>query len=283
MKTKKNTEVKVLETMDRKRPRKLDLNAPLLSTRRLGSSVLVGDSSCSTNSVCAIQNTSDRVPFSWEKAPGKPKVTENVNTQDGGTPRLRLPPSHWLLSKEASETDVDDANDAFHDQGDASYEGNDSKDDMFSDAMDIFSLSEALDYVQKKSENVHSEKNEGLRLKLAESNGYQSPTYMINRFLPDATALAASSALHFSSNFEDKDCDACGSYPECYTRHSYASSPKGCGLELLFPWRMKHKLCAMESPVLPCSTNLHKHQRSSKHKKHGSSTYIPCTNVREDI
>jgi len=250
--------------MDRKRPRKLDLNAPLLSTRRS----VVGDSSYySTSSVSAIQNTSERVPFSWEKAPGKPKVTErNSNAQDGGTPRLRLPPSKWLLSKEASETDVDDANDAF------------------SDAMDVFSLSEALDYVQRKSENVHSEKNEGLRLKLAESNGYQSPTYMINRFLPDATALAASSALHFSGNFEDKDCDTCGSYPQCYTRHSYASSPKGCGLELLFPWRVKHKLCAMESPVLPCSTNLHKHQRSSKQKKHGSSiNYIPCTNVKEDI
>ncbi|BAT97455.1 hypothetical protein LR48_Vigan11g104500 [Vigna angularis] len=272
-----------METMDRKRPRKLDLNAPLLSTRRLGCSV-VGDSSCSSYSVCAIQNTSERVPFSWEKAPGKPKVTErNCSTQDGGTPRLRLPPSHWLLSRKASETDVDDANDAFHDQGDGSCVGNDNRDDIFSDAMDVFSLSEALDYVQKKSENVHNEKNEGLRLKLAECNGYQSPTYMINRFLPDATALAASSALHFSRNFEDKDCDTCGSYPECYMRHSYASSPKGCGFEFLFPWRLKHKLCAIERPVLPCSSNLHKHQRSSKQKKPGSSTYIPCTNVKEDI
>ncbi|KAJ1419310.1 hypothetical protein SESBI_15267 [Sesbania bispinosa] len=198
--------------MDLKRPRKLNLNAPLLSTRRLGS--VVKDTSCSASSLGTAQNTSERVPFSWEKAP------------------------------------------------------------------------EALDIVQKRSENAHSDNNEGLKLKLAESNGYQSPTYMINRFLPDATALAAASTLHFPSNLDGKVCDTCN-YQECYhsgsARHSYASSPKGCGLELLFPWRMKHKLCSMDSPVLPCSTNMQKHQRSSKQKKHRSSAYIPCTNVKEDV
>ncbi|XP_020236239.1 uncharacterized protein LOC109815840 [Cajanus cajan] len=273
--------------MDLKRPRKLNLNAPLLSTRRLGSPV-VGDTSCSSNSVGAIQNTSERVPFSWEKAPGKPKETDRRDntTQDSSTPRLRLPPHRWIPPKEAAESEADDDDIAFHDQQDGSCDGNVNKDDSFSDAMDVFSLTEALDIVQKKSEDAHSENNDRLRLKLAESNGYQSPTYMINRFLPDATALAASSALHFSSNLEDKVCDTC-SYSECYIsgskRHSYASSPKGCGLELLFPWRMKHKLCAIESPVLPCSTNLHKHQRNSKQKKHRSSAYIPCTNVKGDI
>ncbi|TKY63544.1 hypothetical protein E2542_SST13420 [Spatholobus suberectus] len=223
--------------MDWKRPRKLNLNAPLLSTRRLGCSI-VADASCSSNSVGAGQNTSERVPFSWEKAPGKPKDTERSdNTQDGGTPRLRLPPHHPFPPKEAAkaDVDVDDGDDAFHDQGDGSCDGNDNQDDVFSDAVDVFSLSEALDIIQRKSENAHSENND--------------------------------------------------SYPECYisgsARHSYASSPKGCGLELLFPWRVKHKLCAIESPVLPCSTNMHKHQRSSKQKKHRSSAYIPCTNGRD--
>ncbi|KAK7390329.1 hypothetical protein VNO78_25632 [Psophocarpus tetragonolobus] len=282
-KQKKNKEVKVLNTMDRKRPRKLNLNAPLLSTRRFGSPVVV-DTSCSSNLAVANQNASERVPFSWEQAPGKPKDTERSDSnQDEDTPRLRLPPSHWFPPKEAAKADVHDGGDAFHEQGDGSCDGNDDKDDFFSDAMDVFSLSEALDYVQKKSENTHSDKNDGLRLKLAESNGYQSPTYMINRFLPDATALAASSVVHFPTNFEENVCDTC--YPECYisgsTRHSYASSPKGCGLEILFPWRMKHKLCAIESPVLPCSTNLRKHRRSSKQKKHSSSTYIPCTNMKD--
>ncbi|XP_027337248.1 uncharacterized protein LOC113850938 [Abrus precatorius] len=261
--------------MDLKRPRRLNLNAPLLSTRRLGNS-LVADTSCSSNSVGGIQNTSERVPFSWEKAPGKPKDIESRDdTHDGGTPRLRLPPCHWFPPKKAAAADVDNG----------SSDEDDNKDDVFSDAMDVFSLSEALDIVQRKSETAHSDNNDGLRLKLQESNGYQSPTYMINRFLPDATALAASSTLHFPSNFEERVCDT-WSYPECYpsgsARHSYASSPKGCGLELLFPWRMKHKLCTMESPVLPCSTNVQKHPRNSKQKKHHrSSAYIPCTNVKD--
>lgn len=273
--------------MDLKRPRKLNLNAPLLSTRRLGFSVVAADTSCSSNSLCTVQNAGERVPFSWEQAPGKPKdviLERNDSTQDCDTPRPTLPPCLWHQTKEASEAEVHDSNHAFHDQDD-----DDNKDDVFSDAMDVFSLSEALDIVQKKSENVHSDKNknDGLRLKLAESNGYQSPTYMINRFLPDATALAASSALHFPCNLDKRVCDTC-SYHECYisgsSRHSYASnSPKGCGLEVLFPWRMKHKLCAMKNPVLPCSTNLQKHQHSSKQKKHRSSAHMPCTNVKDDI
>ena len=62
--------------------------------------------------------------------------------------------------------------------------------------MEVLSQSEALEIVQQ-SESNHSGINDGFRLKLAESNGDQSPTYMINRFLPDATALAVSSAVHF--------------------------------------------------------------------------------------
>ncbi|XP_057458144.1 uncharacterized protein LOC130748911 [Lotus japonicus] len=277
--------------MDFKRPRKLNLNAPLLSTRRLGA--VVADTSYSSSSLPTVQNTSDRVPFSWEKAPGKPKDMERSDSnQDGGTPRPRLPPGHQFPPKEAPEDDLDSGDLAFHEKDDGcDGDDDDNKDDFFSDAIDVLSLSEALDIVQKKSEHIaQNENHKGLKLKLAESNGYQSPTYMINRFLPDATALAASSALHFTSNVEEKESDRC-SYSQCYlsssARHnsinSYASSPKGCGLELLFPWRMKHKLCAMESPVLPCSTNLQKHHRSTKQKKHRSSASIPCTNVKEDV
>ena len=286
---------KIRLTMDFKRPRKLNLNAPLLSTRRLGYSA-VADTSCSSYSLGTVQNTSERVPFSWEQAPGKPKDMERSDhsTQDGGTPRPRVPPCLWNQPKEAGEADADNSDVAFHDQDDDGCDGDDDDDnkddDVFSDAVDVFSLSEALDIVQKRSENAHSDNNEGLRLKLEASNGYQSPTYIINRFLPDATALAASSSLHFPSNFDNKVCDSC-SYHECYlssgsARHSCASSPKGCGLELLFPWRVKHKLCSMKSPVLPCSTNLQKHhEHSSKQKKHRSSPHMPwsCTNAKEDV
>ncbi|CAL5210789.1 unnamed protein product [Lathyrus oleraceus] len=263
-----------------KRHWKLNLNAPIMSTRRLGS--VVADTS---SSLGTFQNTSERVPFSWEKEPGKPKDTERNGSKLAATCHRLFP-----RKETADQSDIlDNACDEM-----------DDKDDLFSDAMDdVFSLSEALDIVQRKSEKAHSDINEGLKLKLAECNGYQSPTYLINRFLPDATALAASSsALQFHSDFAEKVCDSC-SYPECYLSesgrhsHSYAyasgsssSSPKGCGLEALFPWRtMKHKFCAVESPVLPCSTttNLPRTQRESRQKKHRSSAYIPCTNVKKDV
>jgi len=270
-----------------KRHRKLNLNVPIMSTRRLGS--IVADTSLSSSSLGTFHNTSERVPFSWEKEPGKPKDAERNGS--------KLPPCHRLFPRKevADQSDVENGCDG--------EDYIDNNDDLYSDAMDdVFSLSEALDIVQRKSEKAHSDNNNSLKLKLAECSGYQSPTYMINRFLPDATALAASSsALNFHSDFEENVCNTC-SYPECYLsesgRHSnsyaYAScsssSPKGCGLETFFPWRtMKHKFCAIESPVLPCSTtttNLQKHQRNSREsgqKKQRSSAYIPCTNVKKDV
>ncbi|MCI57108.1 hypothetical protein A2U01_0078359, partial [Trifolium medium] len=56
--------------MDLRHPRKLNFNAPLLSTKRLSYSDLPVSSSLS-NSLDTVQNT--RVPFSWEQSPGKPK------------------------------------------------------------------------------------------------------------------------------------------------------------------------------------------------------------------
>ncbi|CAB4280297.1 unnamed protein product [Prunus armeniaca] len=95
---------------------------------------------------------------------------------------------------------------------------------------------------------------------------------IIERFLPDATALAASSApqlnvSHISSSNElcypwnYPEPEACVSRTVC--RQSY-SSPKGCGLHVFFPWSMKHKLCGVKSPV---SAQAH---WSIKHKKHRS-------------
>ncbi|XP_004506820.1 uncharacterized protein [Cicer arietinum] len=219
-----------------KRHRKLNLNAPIMSTRRIGSGA--ADTSSSLGKV---QNTSQRVPFSWEKEPGKPKDLE----MNG----LELPPScHCcFLRKEQCclsyfpRKELDDQ----------SYIGYccDEEDD-------VFSLSEALDIVQRKSE---CDNNNGLKLKLAECNGYQSPTYLINRFLPDATALAASSVLHFTNNFKEKVCDSSYAYGS-------SSSPKGCGLEDFLPrLTMKHN------------------QQNFKQKKYRSSVYIPCTNVEKDV
>ncbi|KAE9622250.1 hypothetical protein Lal_00033060 [Lupinus albus] len=288
-----------LQNMDLKNPRKLNLNAPLLSTRRLGCS-FVADTSC------RVQNT--RVPFSWEQSPGKPKDMERSNSvDDGDTPRLRLPPCRWHRLKEAVEADIDNGKQATdecivsntdsdlevfghnlihgnfeppvfqptvmtdyvkqrflefdQDDGcDGDDDDDDKKNGVSSNATDVLSLSEALDIVQL-TEKVHSESNDELRLKLAECNGDQSPAYMINRFLPDATALAASSSINFSNDFNKKMIDTA----------SYASSSKGCCPEIFFPWCMKHKLCAIKSHILTYSKkSVQKHQHSSKHMKHCS-------------
>ncbi|KAG5010040.1 hypothetical protein AAZX31_07G144600 [Glycine max] len=273
---------KNLETMDFKRPRKLNFNAPLLSTKRLGFSG-VADRSCLSNSLnSTVLNTS--VPFSWEQAPGKPKTMErsdSIYDGDIDTPRLRPPPCLWHPLKEATKADngalafdQDDGCDADDDEDD------DKQNDVFSDAVDVLSLSEASDIMQQ-SEAAHSDSKDGLRLKLSESNGGPSPTYMINRFLPDANALVASSSAHFSN--DAKVCDNCSheGYLKGSTRHSHATSPKGCGLEFLFSWLMKNKLCAIKSPVLPSFTNVQKHRYSSKHTKHRTSVHKPCTNVKD--
>ncbi|MED6209856.1 hypothetical protein PIB30_058701 [Stylosanthes scabra] len=276
-----------MDSLKQHRPRKLNLNAPLLSTRRY-----YGFSSPSSNSLSAgaVLQNDHGVPFSWEQAPGKPKSNHKSDYSasaeaESDTPRLTLPPP----------PDV------------GFVSGDDDEDDEdYSDAMDVFSLSEALDIVQKKSERKNSggggggknnstNNNESLlRLKIQESNGYQSPTYMINRFLPDATALAASSALHFPSNCDEKGCETC-SYQECclsssarsssavrnnngYNEnhdqtYSYSLSSRSCycGLEVLFPWRVKHKLCSMKSPVLMPPINNVKKKKAEEHNQRGGA------------
>jgi hypothetical protein len=263
--------------MDLIRPRKLNFNAPLLSTKRLSYSDLPVSSSLS-NSVDTVQNT--RVPFSWEQSPGKPKDLERGDSiGDGDTPRPRLPPCLWRPLKVAAEPDVDIGVIAF-DKDDGCCDGDDDDDnrktDVFSDAFDVLSLSETFDIIQQSEMAIKSHTNDDLRLKLQESNGDPSPTYMINRFLPDANALAASSVLHFSNDFNKNVCDT-RNHEACLTgsdRNSCASSsPKGCGLGLLFSWGMKHKFCSIKSPVLPCSTSVEKYHHSSKNKKHCSSVH----------
>lgn len=257
-----------LEAMDLKCPRKLDFNKPLLSTKRLN--IVVSD---------RVQNTRDeRVPFSWEKSAGTPKY---VHHDEEETPRLRPPPCLWNQENKELSADLHEAYGDDDDDDLAAYDDDDDSDDnekfnsdFLSDAMEVFSLSEALDIVQKTEKVRRKSRNEGLILKLAEDannhNGNQSPNYLIKRFLPDATALAASSALEFSKPMMMMDNNkVCDSSSSAYLEASsyVASSPKGCGLEILFPWRLKHKLCAMKNPILPCSSSTTM-QKQHEHKKH---------------
>ncbi|KAF5471502.1 hypothetical protein F2P56_008290 [Juglans regia] len=260
--------------------RKFNFDAPLLSTRRTGG--YAGEElSCRSSQGFA----SDRVPFSWEQAPGKPRNLErdDIHDENENTPRLRLPPCLWQLqSAEATNNDypyndVDDH--AVLADFDDSCDGNNGGDDAaFSDAMDVLSLSEAIDIVTK-AEKDHE--LDGLKLKFAESSGKESPNYMIKRFLRDATALATSSALTFSKSF-NKRLPKPSDYPEACGSNVVSqscASPKGCGLESLFSWRMKHKLCSIKSPIRQESVNVQPQSRAKQKKHLCSSANALISNV----
>ncbi|KAF5750793.1 hypothetical protein HS088_TW03G01133 [Tripterygium wilfordii] len=235
--------------MDAHGRKKLDFNLPLLSTRRPGGHADEEPYTIRAQ-VSAMQDTSERIPFCWEQAPGKPKVDmERSNNPDCETPRPKLPPCRWHPSRTEAYS-VDDQNEGCE---------ADVEDVAFSDAMDTFSLTEAIDIAQR-AEDDHGLNGSNLEsLNLSHS---PSPNFMMERFLPDATALAASTALTTLPHL----C----SYPEkVVVSNSYSSSHKGCGLEILFPWRMKHKVCGIKSPVRRGSPNV---VASAKPDKHPSST-----------
>lgn len=123
-------------------------------------------------------------------------------------------------------------------------------DDDFSDAMETFSLSAAIDMV----ESAEMEKRNGNMLNGMEldSGGNQSPSFIIQRFLSDAKALAVSSGLPIPKNVSDQR------KPQMIN-----GEPKGCGLGLdgLLPWRTKQKQkqkppCGVKSPVRVTSASV---------------------------
>ncbi|XP_038883247.1 uncharacterized protein LOC120074256 [Benincasa hispida] len=258
--------------------RKLNFNAPLLTTRRPPANVGLDRLSISTAARISSSTTSDRVPFCWEQVPGKPKeyverCHGSAHESDVTTPRPTLPPGWW---RPPIQTRRNSRHLHCNDHGcEDNVDGNNDNDDnssgsgyVLSDAMDVLSLSEAIDIVEK-AEKAHKFSNE---LKLKElklyeeeeeeernnnSNYNHSSNFMIERFLPDATALAASSVLNrhaFS--------------PQRVSKRPF-SPPKGCGLDVLFPWRIKHhhQLCGVKSPVRDGGRSLGS-KSSAKQKKH---------------
>ncbi|KAI3750533.1 hypothetical protein L2E82_21174 [Cichorium intybus] len=193
-------------------PRKLNLDAPLLSTRRPNALT------SHANTRGTSWDSRNRVPFSWELSAGMPKDIETQVPDDFPVPPPRPPPGRKLVENE--------------------YDG----DDDFSDAIDTFSLSAAIDMVEsaemaKQSSNMLA----GVSL---EPGGDESPSFIIQRFLSDAKALAISSGLPIPKNISNQQ-------EKCKPQIIH-TSPKGCGLGLdaLFPWRTKHKPpCGIKSPV----------------------------------
>ncbi|KAB2630455.1 hypothetical protein D8674_007974 [Pyrus ussuriensis x Pyrus communis] len=204
----------------------LNFNAPLLSTRRLGNS-----------------GGEDLQGASLRMTPGKPKDSNTgEDIQPGDTPRPKLPPGWWHqpLDKDnecdheldggcEGDIDLDDVEDDIDDV--------DYSNEAFSDAIDAFSLSVAIDIVEKKEQREH-ETDHSLKLKLAESSDEMDqtcPDFIIERFLQDATALAASSTLKLNVSQISSSKRLC--YPWNYT-----GTAEACVLRT-------HKLCGVKSPV----------------------------------
>ncbi|KAK8492557.1 hypothetical protein V6N13_015233 [Hibiscus sabdariffa] len=260
------------EAMERKRPRKLNLYAPLLSTRRPPGGYISDEVSC-MNTLAGCEDSSNGIPFCWEQAPGKPKNLERSNNEDEAeTPRPKPPPGRWRSPRKETNGNHD-----HHDEGgDADV---DDYDDVFSDAVEVLSLTEAIDIVEKtekfhgSSKSIEPSELDGLKLGMSlEHSDCPSPSFIIERFLPDAIAMAASSALNMSKTKLPYLCNYSDRSPQAVIKRSSLPSPKHCGLEMLLPWRMKHKLCSVRNPIKEKPSNIVKPNTSAKQKKLPSST-----------
>lgn len=206
---------------------KLNLNVPPLSTRRV---------SGPTPSPGSMPEPANMVPFSWERVPGKPKNRpSNENSSPVSRPK---PPPGWRHPPPRVEKSG---------SGSGSNEEINSRNEHFSDAIDIFSLAESVDDVEAYCQAT---KDRSSAMVEADS-GYVSSNFIIERFLPDAQALAEESVMNKKVPFSDSDSDS--SFSRVVSiRRSHPSSMKGCGLGSFLPWKMKPKACSVKSPV--CDT-----------------------------
>lgn len=213
------------QVMLRNCPRKLDFNAPLISTRRPFRVMLPA------NLENESRETHNGVPFSWERIPGEPKDMETGDDID--VPPPKLPPGRWKSPQETTSYDDGCDGDVDDDYDNQDYR----KKDCFSDAIDIFSLADSIEEDKDKPED-----NVGMSIDRNSAVEVEEPNFIIQRFLPDAQALAAASVVH----------KKVATYPSVSravsVRRAYPS-PKGCGLGTLFRWGLKPKLCGVKSPV----------------------------------
>ncbi|KAK4432254.1 hypothetical protein Salat_0987500 [Sesamum alatum] len=231
-------------------PRKLNLNVPLLSTRRpfgvTDDHMLMLPISNTTS-----KDTCNMVPFSWERIPGEPKDKEqddDLGNIDDVPQPPRPPPGWWQpqVMEELNSATVDQCSDYYDGICDADEEN--GHNERFSDAIDIFSLAESVD---DDDIEVNCEATKDISSAISEPDGYNniSTNFIIQRFLPDAQALAEASVVNKKLPFPSSPYSY-GSFSRGVSiRKSSYQSPKGCGLRSFFPWRMKPKPCSVKSPV----------------------------------
>ncbi|KAL0316426.1 UNVERIFIED_CONTAM: hypothetical protein Sradi_5520800 [Sesamum radiatum] len=229
-------------------PRKLNLSLPLLSTRRpfgvTDDHMLMMPISNTTS-----KDTSNMVPFSWERIPGEPKDKEqddNFGNIDDVPQPPKPPPGRWQPPvmeelNSAMEHVVDQCSDYY--DGICDADGENSHNERFSDAIDIFSLAESVD----DDIEVNCEATKDRSCEIPEPDG--SANFIIQRFLPDAQALAEASVINKKLPFPSSPYSYGYFSRGVSIRRSSYHSPKGCGLRSFFPWRLKPKPCSVKSPV----------------------------------
>ncbi|XP_068644889.1 uncharacterized protein [Aristolochia californica] len=265
---------------------KLDLDAPILSTRRLVNCrnvALKTDSGRETGA--SGFHTRGCVPFLWERAPGLAKDVQGGGSHENDVPPPKPPPNQWHPSHmEYSDEDGFSITNENYDN----LAQNDLDEDVFTDAMDVISLSESFD---RACSTCTAANSSSLTPEALKSAGNLSPNFIIRRFLPAANALAFSSYqappknLHerssprhqnghpressksFSSYQSTNISSALEGGPRVVVR-SY-SPPKACGLEVFSPLRLKHVLCGLKSSIRTSPPRVKRRQKPTN----GASFY----------
>nr|GME08841.1 Ethylene-overproduction protein 1 [Ipomoea batatas] len=233
--------------------RKLDFSVPLLSTRRPATprkrGGLILPAGAGENPVPLAVDVSNRVPFSWERIPGKPKETDDQAGSDD-FPLPKPPPGRWYPGNGGSRSDCDCCEEGRHcDNYDGDVEDGGNREVQYSDALDVFSLGES----SSSSDNNVGDNNDnnvgGDRTTCLAAGGNFEPDLIFLRFLKDAKALAADSLIN-GCDVNEAASDHHHRPDSCFARalsvgqrYEYSSCSKACGLDIFLPWRMKPKPC----------------------------------------
>lgn len=216
----------------------LHLHTPLLSTRRFAGLPRL-NTKRSDSDVEHGCDTSSRIPFLWERVPGTPKFSDRQDrSTDEPPPPPKLPPGR--LHHPCKEGDVGHNNNDDDDDGDG---------DAYLDAIDMVSFFESFSTEDTGIGGVSGLDSKAVQL---QSKGDHSPSFIMNRFLPAANALANLSKKS-SKKVTRKESSKHPSSPSKLrlgmVSHRPFSPPKSCGL-VFFPWGLKQALCGSKSPQI---------------------------------
>ncbi|XP_019186470.1 PREDICTED: uncharacterized protein LOC109181172 [Ipomoea nil] len=241
--------------------RKLDFSAPLLSTRRPPTPRkrgLILPAGSGDNPAPLAVDVNNRIPFSWEQIPGKPKETDDQASSDD-VPLPKPPPGRWYpRNYGGSRSDCDCCEQRRHcDNYDGDVEDGGNRELRYSDALDVFSLGESSSSSDNNAgdgDNNNGNNVGGDRTMCLAAGGNFEPDLIFLRFLKDAKALAAESLINGCDVNETAAYAASDHHHHrsgsCFARalsagqgYEYSSCSKACGLDIFLPWRMKPKPC----------------------------------------